>query len=310
MRSLLDTHVGDYDVMTPMVDIATLGAGGGSIAWLDEQGMFRVGPQSAGADPGPACYGKGGQLPTVTDALVVSGWYRPQHLAGAVPTLAPDKSGQAILEHVAKPLDLSIENAAMGIFDIAVNNMVEAMRVASVAKGFDPREFTLVAYGGAGGDGFQAEEVQLKLWAECRYAGQGKELAVETPPGDIDDRWADALRERFHAEHQRAYLRAYRDMPVRVINLGVSAYVPGTPLVSQESPDAGGAAVEPALTSPCLFPGAAEAQPTAFFRRSDLKSGHLIEGPAIIEQADTTTAIPPGWRASVDRYSNLHLTRL
>ena len=384
MRSLLDTHVGDYDVMTPMVDIATLGAGGGSIAWLDEQGMFRVGPQSAGADPGPACYGKGGELPTVTDALVVGGWYRPEHLAGAVPTLAPRKAGKAILKHVATPLDLTLEQAAMGIFEIAVNNMVEAMRVASVAKGFDPREFTLVAYGGAGGaggafaaplaealsigevlippypgvgaaggllcaqvryefkatlwgeldaldyagvsamfddmteeardrlagDGFQAEEVQLKLWAECRYAGQGNELAVETPPGDIHDRWADALRERFHAEHQRAYLRAYRDMPVRVINLGVSAYVPGTPLVSQESPDAGTAAVEPALTAPCLFPGAAEAQPTAFFRRSDLKPGHLIEDPAIIEQADTTTAIPPGWRASVDRYSNLHLTRL
>ncbi len=381
MRSLLDTKVGEYDVMTPMADIATLGAGGGSIAWLDEQGMFRVGPHSAGADPGPACYGKGGELPTVTDALLVSGWYRPQHLAAAVPTLAPDKSRQAILEGVAKPLDLSIENAAMGIFDIAVNNMVEAMRVASVAKGFDPREFTLVAYGGAGGafaapvaealsigevlippypgvgaaggllcaqvryefkatlwgelddldcagvssllddmteeakerlaaDGFGSEEVRLKLWAECRYAGQGNELAVETPAGDIDDRWADALRERFHAEHQRAYLRAYRDMPVRVINLGVSASVPGTPLVSRQSPDTGAAAAEPALTAPCLFPGAAEAQPTSFFLRDDLMPGHFIEGPAIIEQADSTTAILPGWQARVDRFSNLHLTRL
>ena len=379
MRSLLDTKVGEYDVMTPMADIATLGAGGGSIAWLDEQGMFRVGPHSAGADPGPACYGKGGELPTVTDALLVSGWYRPQHLAAAVPTLAPDRSRQAILERVAKPLDLSIEKAALGIFEIAVNNMVEAMRVASVSKGFDPREFTLVAYGGAGGafaapvaealsigavlipphpgvgaaggllcaqvryefkttlwgeldqldyagvsslfdemtreaknrladDGFEAEEVRLKLWAECRYAGQGNELAVETPTGDIDRRWADALREKFHAEHQRAYLRAYRDMPVRVINLGVSAYVPGTPLVSDETPGKGPAAVEPALSAPCLFPGASEAQPTAFFRRSDLKPGNQLHGPAIIEQADSTTAIPPGWQARVDRFSNLHLT--
>ncbi len=379
MRSLLDTRVGDYDVMTPMADIATLGAGGGSIAWLDDQGMFRVGPQSAGADPGPACYAKGGDRPTVTDALVVAGWYRPEHLAAAVPGLEPGKSEQAIRERVAKPLELPLGEAALGIFDIAVNNMVEAMRVASVSKGFDPREFTLVAYGGAGGafaapvaealsigevlvpphpgvgaaggllcaqvryefkatlwgeldqldhagvaarfeemtneakerlirDGFAAGDVRLKRWAECRYAGQGHELAVETPPGEIDGAWAETLRERFDAEHERAYLRAYRDMPVRVINLAVSAYVPGTPLVSAQVPEAAAEDAKPLLTAPCRFPGVGKALPTSFFRRSGLKPGHRIEGPAIVEQADTTTAIPPGWRARVDRYSNLLLT--
>ncbi len=379
MRSLLDTQVGDYDVMTPMVDIATLGAGGGSIAWLDPEGMFRVGPQSAGADPGPACYGRGGEQPTVTDALLVSGWYRAAHLADAVPTLKPDRARESVRRHVAEPLGLTPEDAAGGIFDIAVNNMVEAMRLASVSKGFDPREFTLIAYGGAGGafaapvagalaigevlvpphpgvgaaggllcaqvryefkatlwsdlddlnyravsdqfdemtreatgrlagDGFGADEVRLKLLAECRYAGQGNELAVETPAGEINAAWAGALRARFDAEHERAYLRAYPDMPVRVINLGVSAYVPGKPLVSAHAAETATVDTEPLLTAPCRFPGLTDPRPTDFYRRSRLKPGHRIEGPAIVEQSDTTTAIPPGWQARVDRYSNLRLT--
>ena len=379
MRSLLDTRVGEYDVMTPMADIATLGAGGGSIAWLDEQGMFRVGPHSAGASPGPACYGKGGKHPTVTDALIVAGWYRPEHLASAVPGLEPEKAEQAIREHVAAPLRLPLAEAALGIFRIAVNNMVEAMRLASVSKGFDPREFTLVAYGGAGGafaapvaealsigevlvpphpgvgaaggllcapvryefkatlwgeldqldyagvaarfdemteeakdrlvrDGFVAAEVRVKRWAECRYAGQGHELAVETPAGEINADWARSLRERFDAEHQRAYLRAYRDMPVRVINLGVSAYAPSAPLVSQQAESAGGPPPEPLRIADGLFPGTDKPRPTAFYRRAELRAGHQLAGPAIVEQADTTTVIPPGWSARVDRYANLLLT--
>ena len=379
MRSLLDTQIGDYDVMTPMADIATLGAGGGSIAWLDPEGMFRVGPQSAGANPGPAGYGKGGEQPTVTDALLVCGWYRPAHLTGAVPTLAPEKSRRAILRHIAEPLGLKLEDAACGIFDIAANNMVEAMRRASVSRGFDPREFTLVAYGGAGGafaapvaealsiaevlisphpgvgaaggllcaevryefkatlwddldgmdveaaanrfdemtreatgrlaaDGFSSHEALVKRWAECRYSGQGNELAVETPTGEINAKWAKELRRRFDAEHQRAYLRADPEMPVRVINLGVSASVPGTPLAATVSPRSASGPAKPLLTAPCHFPGTSEALDTSFFRRGGLKRGHAIDGPAIIEQSDTTTAVPPGWRARVDRYANLRLT--
>ena len=379
MRSLLDTRVGDYDVMTPMADIATLGAGGGSLAWLDNEGMFRVGPRSAGAAPGPACYGKGGEKPTLTDALVVAGWYRAGHLAASVPGLDPGKAEQAVREHIAKPLELEPGQAALGIFDIAVSNMAEAMRVASVSKGFDPREFTLVAYGGAGGafaapvaaalaigevlvpphpgvgaaagllsaqvryefkatlwreldeldcagvaarfdemtgeatarlagDGFAPGEVRLRRWAECRYAGQGHELAVDAPSGEINAAWANRLRERFDAEHQRAYLRACRDIPVRIINLGVSACVPGTPLTPLIGEAADRARPEPLLTTDCLFPGAAKALPASFYRRAELEPGHRLAGPAIVEQTDATTVIPPGWSARVDRYANLLLT--
>jgi len=310
---------------------------------------------------------------------MVAGWYRREHLAAAVPGLEPRKAEQAIREHIAKPLNLSLEEAALGIFRIAVNNMVEAMRLASVSRGFDPREFTLAAYGGAGGafaaavaealsigevlvpphpgvgaaagllrappryefkatlwaeldqldyaavsarfeemtkeaqdrlsrDGLAAEQARVTRWAECRYAGQGHELAVETPCGEINAAWAGKLRQRFHAEHQRACLRACRGTPVRVINLGVSAWAPGAPLASQEAEAAARTQPQPLLIAGCLFPGASKALPTAFYRRAELQFGHQLAGPAIVEQADATTVVPPGWSARVDRCANLLLT--
>jgi N-methylhydantoinase A/oxoprolinase/acetone carboxylase beta subunit len=150
MKHLLDTHVGDYDAMMPMVDIDTIGAGGGSIAWIDNGGMFRVGPRSAGAWPGPACYGNGGSEPTVTDAMTLLGWFRDQALEASGLHIDPDLARDAIATRIAAPLGLTPRDAAAGIYRIAVNNMVEAIRVNSVAKGYDPRDFALVAYGGAG----------------------------------------------------------------------------------------------------------------------------------------------------------------
>lgn len=150
MKHLLDTQIAEYDAMVPMVDIGTIGAGGGSIALIDDGGMFRVGPESAGADPGPACYGKGGTRPTVTDAIVVLGWYRQAALHESGLEIDCHKAAQAIQREIADPLGLPLLEAAAGIYRIAVNNMAEAIRLNSVARGFDPRDFALVAYGGAG----------------------------------------------------------------------------------------------------------------------------------------------------------------
>ncbi|MGI9225877.1 MAG: hydantoinase/oxoprolinase family protein [Woeseiaceae bacterium] len=150
MKHLLDTKIGDYDAMMPMVDIDTIGAGGGSIAWIDDGGMFRVGPRSAGARPGPACYGHGGTEPTVTDAITLLGWFREQALESSGLHIDPDLACTAITDEIANPLGLRVLDAAAGIYRIAVNNMVEAIRVNSVSKGYDPRDFALVAYGGAG----------------------------------------------------------------------------------------------------------------------------------------------------------------
>ncbi len=150
MKHLLDTKVGPYQAMIPMVDVDTIGAGGGSIAYIDAGGIFRVGPRSAGADPGPAAYDRGGTEPTATDALITLGWLRPELFLGGRIALREDLARQAIDEHIGKPLGISTEEAAMGIYRILVHSMVDAIEQNSVRKGFDPRDFSLVAEGGAG----------------------------------------------------------------------------------------------------------------------------------------------------------------
>ena len=141
-------QVGDYPVTVPMVDVHTIGAGGGSIAWVDEGESLRVGPRSAGADPGPICYGRGGTEPTVTDAHLLLGRIDPAAFFEGSADEATVRA--AVRERVADPLGLSVEAAAQGIVDVANANMERALRVVSVERGHDPRDFSLVAYGGAG----------------------------------------------------------------------------------------------------------------------------------------------------------------
>lgn len=150
MRHLLDTKIGDHQAMVPMVDIDTIGAGGGSIAYVDDGGVFRVGPQSAGADPGPVCYGRGGTEPTSTDAQVLLGRMRPDRvLAGS--DLDMDLEGaREAMEGLAGQLGMSVEQAALGALQIQKFGMTQAIEQNSVRRGYDPRDFTLVAAGGAG----------------------------------------------------------------------------------------------------------------------------------------------------------------
>ena len=145
----IDGEVGPYPLSIPIVDIHTIGAGGGSIASVTDQGGLMVGPKSAGADPGPACYGKGGTQPTVTDANLVLGRI-PNHLLDGEITIDPDLALEAIRRQVADPLGLDPIEGALGILAIVNNNMVGALKVVSVERGLDPRDFTLSAFGGAG----------------------------------------------------------------------------------------------------------------------------------------------------------------
>jgi N-methylhydantoinase A len=145
-----EASIGGLPIRLPMIDIATVGAGGGSIAWMDPGKMLRVGPQSAGADPGPACYGKGGQEPTVTDAYVVKGLVRPGTFLGGKMKLHADRATQ-VIDPLAKCLGLNRLEMADAIYRIATANMAFAMRLVSVERGHDPRDYTLVAFGGAGG---------------------------------------------------------------------------------------------------------------------------------------------------------------
>lgn len=139
-----------FPVKIPMVDVQGIGAGGGSIAWIDRGGALNVGPQSASSEPGPACYGRGGELPTVTDANVVLGRINPAYFLGGEITLHPDRSRQAIESRIAKPLGLSLEAAAYGILRLVTANMVKGISVSVVEKGHDARDFALLSFGGAG----------------------------------------------------------------------------------------------------------------------------------------------------------------
>ncbi|HEY1942669.1 MAG TPA: hydantoinase/oxoprolinase family protein [Roseiarcus sp.] len=145
-----DTEVAHLPVLVPMIDVDAIGAGGGSIAYLDPGGAFRVGPRSAGASPGPACYGKGGKEPAVTDAQVVLGRLDPEHFLGGDLKINPALAHDAVEEYVAAPLKLSVKDAALGILRVVNNNMALAINANSVAKGIDPRNFTLMGFGGAG----------------------------------------------------------------------------------------------------------------------------------------------------------------
>jgi N-methylhydantoinase A len=137
-----------YRIGIPMIQVETLGAGGGSIGWIDSMGLLQVGPQSAGARPGPACYGQGGSLPTVTDANLLLGYLSPKGLLGGRLPLDVEKA-RAAIKTVAEPLGISIERAAYGMFTIVNNNMVNGIRRVSVERGYDPRDFVLVGAGGA-----------------------------------------------------------------------------------------------------------------------------------------------------------------
>jgi N-methylhydantoinase A len=138
-----------YRIGVPMIQVETLGAGGGSIGWIDEMGLMQMGPQSAGSDPGPACYDQGGKLPTVSDANLVMGYLNPDGLVGGRLPLACQKAHDAIKTNLADPLKMSVERAAYGMFTIVNANMVNGIRRVTVERGYDPRDFVLVGAGGA-----------------------------------------------------------------------------------------------------------------------------------------------------------------
>ena len=145
-----ETDIEGYPIKLPMIDINTIGAGGGSIAWIDPGGALRVGPESAGAAPGPVCYGRGGQVPTVTDANVILGRINPDYLLGGRMEVDLESAKRAVHKAIAEPLGLDLMTAAAGIIEVINANMIRGIRRVSVERGYDPRDFALVPFGGAG----------------------------------------------------------------------------------------------------------------------------------------------------------------
>ena len=373
MKHLYDTNIGGYDVMVPMADLDTIGAGGGSIARIDAGGLLRVGPQSSGAVPGPVCYGHGGTEPTATDAQVVLGRLRPQaRLAGNL-ELVVEPARDAVAE-LGRRLGLDVEEAALGVTQIITQNMVNAIGINSVQKGFDPREFSLVAFGGGGplygvdiarelaiprvvvplhpgitsamgllasdlkhetqrtvmvdapsadpdalesvyeemeaagrarldADGVAIEARVLQRLADCRYVGQAYELLVAVPPGRLDSAGVARIVEQFEEAHEREYFYRFEDTPVQIVHL--RSYAIGVmPKLELAAIESGGeqvsdAAVVDRRTVLFAIGGKARASETPFYDRTQLLAGNVIAGPAVIEQLDSTTVLPPGSTASV-----------
>lgn len=377
-EAIIDT----YSVRVPMVDVNAIGSGGGSIATIDAGGGLRVGPESAGSDPGPAAYCKGGEEPTVTDASLVLGYLNPRYFAGGRVTLDVPRAREVIAQKVAAPLGLKVEEAALGIHRVVNAQMVEGIRLASVRQGFDPRLFTLVALGGAGPihaaalaselginkvviprmpgvlsatglllapvehevsvahpvslanlsieairsalakldlkcqelmrhESVDSGMVRVKYYADMCYVGQS--YYVEVPFDAVSDGAVENLYRDFLAAHDRIYGHAVEN-PARIVNLRSVHTVPRTTPFKEVAPpneiqytslDREVSEEEQRMIYVSSCPDGIMAK---VYNRSALPVGMRVEGPAIIEQEDTTTIIPPGWVSDVTSNGNLILS--
>lgn len=348
-----DSEIDGYPVRVPMVDVTTVGAGGGSIAWVDSGGALRVGPESAGSDPGPACYSRGGEAPTVTDANLLLGYINEETQLGGELGLDVEAAVDAF-DRLADEAGLdSARQAAQGVFRIANASMTRAIRSVTVERGHDPRGFGLVAFGGAGpmhaaaladdlnigtvvvphvggvlsayglldaDETYDAvrtyqtplskttateletvyeqledelpvtdseADVTVHRSVDLRYRGQSFELEVDASrPVDID-----ALRAAFEATHERVY--GYTaEQAVEVVNLRVAAAVPR----SVPETDLPENTFEELGEHTAVFGG--EEYNTPVYRRP-MTPGMTLSGPAVLEQDESTTVVPPAWEATV-----------
>ncbi|MCQ4162058.1 hydantoinase/oxoprolinase family protein [Roseomonas sp. GC11] len=377
-RLTSEAVVHGYPIKAPMLDIHTVGAGGGSIAHVDAGGLLKVGPRSCGADPGPVCYGKGNAEPATTDANVVLQTLNPTHLLGGRMAVRQDLARESIAR-LAEKLGLGVMETAQGILSVVTANMARAIRVISVQRGHDPRDYTLMAFGGAGPlhaarlarelemkrvlvprnpgilcamgllltdlradfaatkllpatedsapevdaafagltaraeEWFAQEHIapaarRLLRTADMRYAGQNYELAVPLPDGPVTARTMLALTEKFAEAHRQRYGFVAEGEPVQLVTLRLEA----TGLVRKAElrayPMAGPDATA-AITGqrPVWFPEAGDFVTTPIYSREALQPGNRFAGPAIVEQMDTTTVVPPGMTARVDPWLNLIL---
>lgn len=353
IQSTTESVVAGVPIKLPMVDVHTVSAGGGSIAWVDDGAVLRVGPRSAGADPGPAAYGKGGGLPTTTDANLLLG-YLPDglELGGAVRLdLACAETAMTAL---ASRLGLALVEAAEGVVRVANSQMIAALRVISVERGLDPRDFALVAYGGAGplhacavaeelgmthilvprlsgvlsalglvisdlrrdyvrsvigrpdtvSAAFDALQDQagkdlpaasLRRFADARYVGQSFELTV--PGADVS-----TIGEAFQRAHFRRYGYHNPHASVEVVNVRLVATVDVPRPRLDEAPVAGDACVG---TRTVRMDGSWVHAPV--LSRPLMGCGSTVEGPAVVELAEATCVLRPGWSGRIDQTGTLCL---
>ena len=365
--------VAGYHVATPSVDIHTIGAGGGTIAGVDEGGMLFVGPRGAGAEPGPACYGFGGTEPTVTDAQLVLGRLRPGPYADGSISLDRDLADSAIKRLVAEPLGLSVEDAAVGIVRVVEQHLLLAVQRISIERGRDPREFTLVAAGGAGpmhgapvgrtlgcarvyvprhsgvfcalgmlhtnvrhditrvflstiddadpdeleagfsrledearamlaGEGFNGDTVRLARELDLSYRGQ--QWVVRVALGDGGGRDAADVRKRFEEEYDRLYGHTQPEGIIEISNQRVvgTGMLLGLTLggLRKSAGDPKPLETRSAFVSPEIG-----WRDIPVYAGADLRPGHGIDGPLLVEERTTTVLVGAGDRLEIDEADNL-----
>ena len=369
----------------PALDMTTISAGGGSIAWVDGAGFLTVGPHSAGADPGPACYGRGGKQPAVTDADVVCGYLNPDYFLGGSQKLDVAGSHAAIKAQIAEPLKMDVLQAAAGIRRIVDMRMADEVRVFAAKRGVDLSAFTLLPFGGAGAvhaaavaeelnmrrilvpprpgafsalgllctdvvhdyirselmpldeitadhaeaiyrgleakareeiaaEGLDASAARFSRELDMRYTGQGYELRTPLDglfESHLTPASMSAARDRFDERHAQIHGHAAKERPVEVVSyrLRLRVAVPKYEQRTHAEP-AAPRTVASALkgTRQIYFDGKTAAQ-ASVYERDGLDVGVTIQGPAVVEQFDATTVVPPGWTGRVDTYRNLVLEK-
>ena len=368
-------RIDGYLVRVPMVDVNAMGSGGGSIAWLDAAGGLRVGPQSAGADPGPACYGRNGKLATVTDASIALGFLNPDYFAGGTVPLDRGLAEQAIRETIAVPLSMTVEQAALGIHQVVNAQMAEGMRQVSIRQGHDPRDFSLVPLGGAGpvhgiplaeelsidtviiprhpgvlsaegllvapiehevsigfphdldsvginelkmifdeldvqcaalmdAEANEVENVEIIHAVDICYVGQSHYLDITVDLSDAKPR-ESIYRDFIHA-HEQVFGYS-TESPARIVNLRSihrsQRHEVSVPIAAEQSSQ------NPLKRRRVVVFEVGKDTEVDIFDRSCLSVGTAIDGPAIIEQSDTTTVLHVGWTATVIESGELILKK-
>lgn len=368
--------ISGYPVRIPSIDISTIGAGGGSIGWIDSGGILKVGPQSAGANPGPACYNLGGKNATITDARVVLGHLNQEVLLGGRLPIKADASREAVNE-LAEKIDMELLETARGIISVSNSNIIKEIKNVTVAKGYNPSEFCLVGFGGSGPlhaaelieemaikkalipktpgllaayglltenmrrdfvqtyvmeisddcaailrDQFEALEKEAVKWfdeekideslrsreyfLDMRYKGQNHEIRVPITLDDIVS--AQALRDAFTAAYERLYSFSSKDT-VQIVNFGLSALGDIVYPIITKDPYAGEDPSAAIIGKRHVYEGSGKFADYVLYDRDKLHNGNVIQGPAIIEQMDSTTIVLSNQKATVDEYLNMMIER-
>jgi len=368
-------RIHDQDIGTPMIQIRALGAGGGTIAHIGPDGLLKGGPQSAGADPGPACYDHGGKNPTVTDANIVLGYLNPKNFVGGRFKIVPELAATAISEKIARPLNLSLQQAALGIIRVVCTNIEVGLRLSFVERGLDPRMFSLLAFGGGGPvlgtrvardigiprvivppypgiscamgllqtdvkhyylqtrmgslakmpidelnaiftqleeragreamqEGFDPKTIKLQRQLDMRYPFQGYELTIDCSNRAFAEDDKAKIRAAFDQMHKEVYGTAATGEIPDIVNVRVMSLAEVAKLDLPELPK-GERDPKPIARRKVLFDEKDGYVDTPIYDRAKLGAGALINGPAIIEQLDSTTVILPNQKAEIERYGNI-----